>query len=174
MFDRIIKKQKAWLLTVLLLVVIVPGNGVWAMGNDRYEWLSDNQTGYYYFDKLTFKFSKDPYFSEQYLDIWVRTQFLADGVDAEVALRRQQKLPTEAYQNLAFRMSHYWFRQKERQYQLLEVVDLDDAGKELNVKKMKYSPERWINIIPGTDYDAWQIKLLAYNQRLEEEKKNRQ
>ncbi|HWR38032.1 MAG TPA: hypothetical protein VN611_00910 [Patescibacteria group bacterium] len=175
MLHTINKLRHVMGLLILLLVLFVPLTAVQAQGKpggDRYEWLNDNNKGYYYFDKVTFGLAKDPYTTEQHLDVWIRLQFVDEGVSEEENLRLLNKMPVGAYQNLSYRMFRYWFRVRDRHYQLLEVADFDDSGRELENNKVQYSPVRWVRIIPGTDEDTWFLKLTAYKQALDEAKKN--
>ena len=162
----------ALLLLVLLqcLAPVVQAAGTVA-DKTRYEWLLDNDKGYYYFDKVTFGLVQDPYLTEKHFDVWIRMQFLDEGIYEEENYRRLNKMPADDYQYLSHRMFHYWFRTRDRHYQLLEIADYDETGRMLENRKIKYSPERWVTIVPGTDQDAWLLKLSAYKLWLDEEKK---
>lgn len=131
-------------------------------GGGRFEWINDNAQAFYYFDKDSFRLTRDPYFEEKYVDVWIRTQFMPEGAWAEENLRRLNDLPAGAYRNLSYRMAHYWFRQQERQYYLLAFIDYDADGTEINKQEYKYSPAGWKAVVPDTFYDAWRAKLLEY------------
>lgn len=108
------------------------------------------------FDTATLQYEKDCYSDELLLSAWIKT------------------LNTNRSD---YNLYHYLFRQKNREFMLLDQIHVNSSGTIIRKTSTAYDPNSWTQIVPETDPEKWYSSVIKYAQtndkKLKKQYKNR-
>ena len=107
---------------------------------ERFQLLVSNDKINTMLDMHTIRYCKDPYRDENLVDAWVKT------VERE---------------NGGYNLSRYYFRIKERQYQMITSLEFDADGNLISTERNPYS-SRFKDVIPETLAEKWYDAAMQY------------
>lgn len=96
------------------------------------------------FDTTTLKYEKDCYRDELLINVWIKTTADSDSGD--------------------YNLYHYLFRQKNREFMLLDQIHFNSSGKIIHKLSNTYDANSWTQIIPETVTDKWYSSISKYAQ----------
>ncbi len=134
-------KRYLWLLCLTVFLTLANGGVLQAApAAERFQPIVANDKISTSLDTQTIRYFKDPYRDENLLDAWVKT------VERETG---------------GYNLSRYYFRIKERQYQMISSLDFDAEGRLLSTERNSYS-SRFKDVIPETLAEKWYDAAIKY------------
>lgn len=125
-------------LFIALFVLI--GIPLVAQASPRYQDITIGGTTVALLDTTTFRYTKDPYLDEQFLDVWIKT----------------------SGDNGTYTLHHCLFRQHTPEMMLVDKLEYDDAGDVLHPANAPHMVSQWTPIVPETTSETWYRAAQQY------------
>ena len=139
-------KKCLWLVCLTIFLTFADGGVLQAAapGAERFQPVVANDKISTSLDTQTIRYLKDPYREENLLDAWLKT------IERETG---------------GYNLSRYYFRVKERQYQMISSLDFDAEGNLLSTERNSYS-SRFKDVIPETLAEKWYDAVIKYEKEV--------
>ncbi|MBU2703650.1 hypothetical protein Ga0466249_004798 [Sporomusaceae bacterium BoRhaA] len=148
--------KKIIFLVLLLLIIILPVSSAY----ERYQWMWSTDKVGYFFDKNTIKFDNSSgHVNTDVIDVWIKTVFSPEAAQ-EIIDRVDSEYIKNKLANFDHKLTHYQIKVSSSKIKELDDCWYSSDGNLIHEFDDTYQP--WKPIIPGSNSEGWQHRLMDY------------